>query len=108
MVVREHPRSRSAVTAQNLGGEQAVRAGTVGETRRNGSGHRAARVLQPDARRVWLLSRHPHRNAPRVSPGRLEDNAPHARSAHTSVATDFAARVASSGSGVVSEIRTGG
>ena len=54
-------RPRPAVAAADVGGEQDLHPRAARQARRNGSGHRAARLLQPDARRAGLPARHRHR-----------------------------------------------
>ena len=107
MVVRQHADFRPAIAAEDLGREQAVSARAVGQTRRNGSGHRPARVLQPDSRGARVLPRHPDRHAARLSARRLRHAAPDARSGHSDPAPDLAAGVAAARPRPLSEIRAG-
>src|SRR5215203_3879824 len=58
LVVREHRGDRSPVSGEDLGREQDVSHGTVGEARRDGPGNGTARVLQPGTGGIWIHDRH--------------------------------------------------
>ena len=74
--------ARSPVAGADVGREQGLHPRAAHQARRNGSGHPAAGLLQPGARRPRLSARHRHRHADRVPARGLVDAAPDVRSDH--------------------------
>ena len=93
---------------RDLGGEQALHPRAVREARRDGSGHRAARLLQPGARRAGLPARHRDRHAARLPARRVADADADVRSDHPGAAADLAAGLAAARPGAVPEVGAGG
>ena len=100
-----HP--RSAVAAQDVGGEQAVSARAVREARRDGSGHRAPRLLQPRPGGEGVSPRRADRDAARPAARAVADAAPDVRSGHPDPPADLAAGMAAARARRVPEIRAG-